>query len=39
MSNRGRNPEKRRATAAMDNPPAKTGDIIAKGDEKKVSVL
>jgi hypothetical protein len=39
MSNRGRNPEKRRATTAMDNPPAKTGDIIAKGDEKKVSVL
>jgi hypothetical protein len=39
MSNRGRNPEKRRAITAMDNPPAKTGDIIAKGDEKKVSVL
>jgi hypothetical protein len=39
MSKRGRSPEKRRATTAMENPPATTGDIIAEGDEKKVSVL
>ncbi|MCA3367406.1 MAG: hypothetical protein INF79_17505 [Roseomonas sp.] len=39
MSKRGRNPEKRRATTAMENPPTKAEDIIAEGDEKKVSVL
>jgi hypothetical protein len=39
MSKRGRNPEKRRATTAMENPPAKAGNIIAEGDERKVSVL
>jgi hypothetical protein len=39
MSKRGRNPEKRCAATAMENPPAKAGNIIAEGDEKKVSVL
>jgi hypothetical protein len=39
MSRRGRNPEKRRATTAMENPPATTGGIIAEGNERKVSVL
>jgi hypothetical protein len=39
MSKRGRNPEKRCAMIAMENPPAKAGGIIAGWGERKVSVL